>query len=126
MFRDGAKQRPGCIIEDLDFPICRRITGAHLPEHLDHHVVGGFVDEGNQHLLTVDQVIPRFILCHRRLGNRPDEIPCQRFRQRIAKCLNIGFVDVTGFRRAHERNRVMPAAQHALAKELLDNLILSG
>ena len=43
-----------------------------LSQHLDHHVVRGFIDEGDHHLLSVDRIDSVFILFGSRLGYLPD------------------------------------------------------
>ena len=95
---NGAQQRPGCVVEDFNFTVIGRIAGALLPQHLDHHVVSGFIDEGNHHLLPVDEEVSIVILGHGGFRNRPDEIPRQRLGQREAQRFHIGSVDIAGFR----------------------------
>ena len=50
---DGQQQLPGGVIEDFNFPGIGGVPRPLLPQQLDHHVVRGFVNKGNQHLLAV-------------------------------------------------------------------------
>ncbi len=43
----------GGVVEQLHLPGAVGIPGPLLLQHLDHHVVRGLVDEGDQHLLAV-------------------------------------------------------------------------
>ena len=62
-------------------------------EHLNHHIVRGLINEGNEHLLPVDfEHIP--LLFHGSLADLPHKIPGQHLRQSEAQLLHIVLIDV--------------------------------
>ena len=106
MAGDGRKELPGGIVKELDLPRRRGIACALLSQHLDHHVVCGFIDEGDHHLLSVDLIDSVFILFGSRLGYLPDKIPGEGLRQGVAQLFHIGLIDIAGLGGTHEGHGV--------------------
>ena len=127
MSRDAVQQCLGGVVEDLHLAAVGGVARALLAQHLDHHVVRGFVDEGQQHLLPVDGEGAVGILCGgRRLGDLPHEVPRQRLRQLIAQRLHIGLIHIARLGGAHERHGVVTAGKAALLQKLGDHLLQRG
>ena len=124
MFRDGIQQRFGGIVKEKDFSILGGITAVQLLQHLDHHVIGGFIDERNQYILPVDQEVTVLPLRHCRLRHLPDKIPGQGIRQCIAQRLHIGLIDITSFCGTHKGNGIMNAINGAFFQKFRYNLLL--
>ena len=115
------------VVEDLHVAAVSGVTGVFLAQQLDHHVVRGLIDEGQQHLLAVDGVGAVGIF---RRGGRlrylPHEVPGQRFRQLIAQGLHIGPVDVARLGGAHEGHGVVAAGEAVLLQKPGDHLLRRG
>ena len=124
MSGDVKEQIAGCVVEDQNLAGRGGIARVLLAEHLDHHVVGGLVEEGNHDLLTVEKIIAVGVLLRGRFGDLPDKVPGQSFRKRIAKLFQKGLVYVAGFGGAHVGNGVVDTADGALAEKLRNDLLL--
>ncbi len=124
MFCNCVQQLPRRIVEQKQLPLLRGITGLLLPEHLNHHIVGRFVDKRDHNLLPVDQEPSLCILRRRRLGHLPDKIPGQRLRQLKPQGFNEGFINIAGLRGSHIRNRVIMPVKGAFLQKLRDDLLL--
>ena len=57
VLRDGGQKIGGFVAKQQYVAVDGGIACALLAQHLDHHVVGGLIDEGDEHLLAVDEVI---------------------------------------------------------------------
>ena len=122
---DAVQQRLGGVVEDLHLAAVGGVAGALLPQHLDHHVVRGLVDEGQQHLLPVDgEGAVGVFGGGRRIGHLPHKVPRQRLRQLIAQRLHIGLVHIARLGGAHERHGVVTAGKAALRQKLGNHLRL--
>ena len=111
---DAQQQVGSGVIEELNISRLRGIPRVQLTEHLDHHVVGGFVNEGDQHLLTVEGIGPIVSQCSGRcFADFPDEIPGQGLRKCIAQSLYKVFVNITRLGGPHVGHAVIGAAQLA-------------
>lgn len=126
MLGDGGQQLLGGVVEELDVSAAGGVARSQLLEHLDHHVVGGLVDEGDHHLLTVEKVIALGVLFRGRFRYLPDKVPGEGLRQGVAQLLHVGLVDVAGLGGAHVRHGVVGPVQIALVQKLGDNLLLGG
>ena len=114
------------VVEQLHLAAARRVARTLLLQHLDHHVVRGFVDEGDQHLLTVEQEIPGAVLRHGGFGDLPHKVPCQDVGEGVAQLFHVGLVDIAGFRGAHVGDGVIVAVDGAFRQKLMDNFRLGG
>ena len=126
MLSDGGQQLFGGVVEELNVSAAGGVARVQLPEHLDHHVVGGLVDEGDHHLLAVDQVIALGVLFGGGLRYLPDKVPGEGFRKGVAQLLHVGLVDVASLGGAHVRHSVIGPVQVALLQKLGDDLLLGG
>ena len=126
LLRNDMKQGAGGVVEQLHLSPGVGIPGIQLVEHLNHHVVRGLVDEGNQHLLPVEQVIPLAVLGHGGFTHLPDKVPGQGFRQGKAQGFHVGLIDITSLGGTHVGNGVVVTVEPALLKKLGDNLLLGG
>ena len=126
MLCHGEKKFLGGVVEKLDLPKGRGVARALLIEHLDHHVVRGLIDEGNQHLLAVEKEVSVLILCHGGFGYLPDKVPGQHIGEGIAQRLHHVLVDVAGLRGAHIGNGVVVAAEGALLQKFRHNFSVFG
>ena len=124
MFRHGLQQFLSGVMKDLYLPLLIGISGVQLPQHLYHHIVGGFIDKGNQHLLAVDGKVSLPVPFHCRLGNLPDKIPGQRLRQSIPQCLHISLIDIAGLGGTHIRNGIIMPAERAFFQKLGNDFLL--
>ena len=94
-------------------------------EHLNHHIVRGFIQEGNEHLLSVDfEHIP--LLFHGSLADLPHKVPGQHLRQSEAQLLHIVLVDITGLRGAHEGQGILMSPEAAFRQKFRHHLPLGG
>ena len=122
--RDAVQQLLSGVVEDPHLAAVGGVASALLAQHLDHHVVRGLVDEGQQHLLAVGGVGAVGVLRRgRRLGNLPHKVPRQRLGQGVAQCLYIGLVHIARLGGAHERHGVVAAGKAALLQKLRDYLL---
>ena len=121
---DVREQIAGRVVEDQNLAGRGGIARVLLAEHLDHHVVGGLVEEGNHDLLTVEKIIAVGVLLRGRFGDLPYKVPGQGFRKRIAELFQESLIYIAGFGGAHVRNGVVNAADGALAEKLGDDLLL--
>ena len=126
MLGDSCEDFSRGIVEQLHLAAARGVACVPLLQHLDHHVVRGLVDEGNQHLLTVQQIISGVVLRHGGLGNLPDKVPGQNVGEGVPQLFHIGLVDVAGFRGAHVGDGVIMAVDSAFRQKLGDNFRLRG
>ena len=106
MTGDGRKELSGGIVKELDLPRRSGIPCALLSQHLDHHVVCGFIDEGDHHLLPVDLIDPIFVLFGGCLGYLPDKIRGEDLRKSVAQLFHVGLIDIAGFGGTHEGHGV--------------------
>ena len=96
-----------------------------LMEHLNHHIVRGLINEGNEHLLSVDfEHIP--LLFHGSLTDLPHKIPGQHLRQGEAQLLHIVLIYITGLRGAHEGQGILMSPKAAFRQKFRHNLPLGG
>ena len=98
---NGFQQLSGLSVPQLHRAVAPGIGGVQLGKALNHHIIRGLVDEGNQYLLAVELVCPVGIFRRSGLTDLPDEVPGQGFRQGEAQLLHKVFVDVAGLRGAH-------------------------
>ena len=124
--RNVHQQFFGGIVKQQHIAAGGGIARIQLPEHLNHHIVGGFVNTGNQGFLPVYPVIATLILCGGCLTDFPDKVPCQFFRQREPQFFHIGFVHIAAFCGAHERQGIAALANAALGKKLRHDLLLQN
>ena len=92
---DLAEKLLGGVVKNENIAIGSGISRILLTEHLDHHVIGGFVNERDQHLLTVDEEITVRVFFHGGRRDFPDKIPGELFGERIPQLFHIGFVHIT-------------------------------
>ena len=127
MGRDTVQQCLGGVVEDLHLAAVGGVARALLAQHLDHHVVRGLVDEGQQHLLPVDgEGAVGVFGGGRRIGHFPHKVPRQRLRQLIAQRLHIRLIHIARLGGAHERHGVVTAGEAALLQKLGDHLLQRG
>ena len=109
------KQNVLCrIVENLDLAGLRGISGVFLTQHLNHHIVCGFVYKWNQHILIVDLVGSICILRHGGFTYFPHKIPCEGFWKGVSKLFHIGFIYIAGFCGAHERQCIIVTGKRTL------------
>ena len=116
----------GLIIEDQHLASSGRVARVHLAQVLDHHVVGGLVDEGDHRRLTVDKVVAVFALGQGCLGHLPHEVPGQHLGQGVTQLLHKGLVDVAHFSGAHVGHGVGMSRQLTLRQVFGDHLAEGG
>ena len=111
------------VVKQQNLPFFGGISRLLLSQHLNHHVVGGFVDKRNHDLLAVDGKIARRILFHGRLGNLPHKIPGKGIGKGVAKSFHIGFVDIAGFCGAHVGNGIVMSPKGAFLQKAGNNFL---
>ena len=121
---DRSQDLFGRIVEDQDLAVCIGVPAPRLPQELDHHVVGGFIDERDHDLLAVYAIQSFRLLFKRGFRNLPHEIPCQCFRQRVSEFFHIIAVHIARLRRTHERQRITALPDAALFQIGLHDLLL--
>ena len=103
------------VVEQLHLAAARRVARTLLLQHLDHHVVRGFVDEGDQHLLTVEQEIQR---CRAMAASETSHTGVMSGRRESVAKHYVGLgIDVAGFRGAHVRIALMVAVDSAFRQK---------
>ena len=124
---DVVQQRLRGVVEQQHLAVRRGVAGVLLPQHLDHHIVRGLVEEGEQHLLAVDGEGAVGVFGRgRRLRHLPHEVPRQRLRQLVAQRLHIGLVYITRLCGAHEGYGVVTAGKGAFLQKAGDQLLRRG
>ena len=118
----GAENTLRGVVENADSPGGVGIIRPQLPQHLDHHIVGGFIEEGNHDLLVVEKEDPVFFL-RSGIGHLPHKVPRQGLRQGVAQLFHKGLVNKACRRGAHIGHGVDRAADRALREELRDDLL---
>ena len=126
VLRHGVQKLFGCVVEQTDLPGGRGVLRASLLQVLDHHIVGGFVNERNQHILPVHPEGSVRVLFHRRLGNLPDKVPSQHIGQSVAQLFHQVPVHIACLGGSHEGHRPLLPAQLAFGAELFHKLIRAG
>ena len=124
MLPDGIQKLLRRIVEKTDLSRSGGIVGILLLQHLDHHVVGRLVDEGDQDLLPVQDKIVVCILLHGGLRDLPYKVPGEHVRQLVSQLLHEGFVHIAGFGGAHVRHGIIVSAQHAFIQKFGNDLLL--
>ena len=126
MLRHRLQDLLGRVVEQEHFAVLRRVPGIPFPQHLDHHVVRGLVDEGDHDFLSVDLEVPVAPLFHCRFRHFPDKIPGEDIRELVTELLHERLVDIAGLGRPHVRQRISRAPDRALGEELGDDLLFGG
>ena len=122
MLRDRFEDLRRLVVEQLHVPFFRSIARILLLQHLNHHVIRGFIDDGNHHLLAVKKIGPVCILLRGSLCHLEHIIPGQDLRKLIAKLLHQIAVDIHCLRGAHKRNRIMLFSDSAFLQKLRHHL----
>lgn len=123
MICNGVQKIGSSIVKKLDLAAVCGISRVFLLQHFDHHVVCGLVNEGNQHVLSVDLVSAVCILLHGFFADFPDKIPGQSFGKGVAKLFHVGFVYVADLCGTHEGQGIVMSGKGALLQKLGDDLI---
>ena len=123
---NGFQQLSGLSVPQLHRAVAPGIGGVQLGKALNHHIIRGLVDEGNQYLLAVELVCPVGIFRRSGLTDLPDEVPGQGFRQGEAQLLHKVFVDVAGLCGAHIGQGVGGSVDGTLGKKLGNDLAARG
>ena len=76
MFRNISQKLCGSVMEEQYLSLRSGVARLLLAKHLNHHIVGRFVDKGNHDLLAVHQISSVLALGGSSVGDLPDKIPC--------------------------------------------------
>ena len=90
-------------------PICRPT----LTEHLNHHIVGGLIYEGNHDVLAIEGIYAVVVFLCGRVGYLPYEVPSKHIGQFISQLFDVILIDIAYLGGAHERQGVMRARNFA-------------
>ena len=126
MFRDGLQRLPGGVVEEQNVALGSGIVRPLLAQKLDHHVVGGLVDEGDHDLLPVHQEVALAVLGHGGLRNFPHKVPGELFGQGKAQLFHKSLVHIAGLGGAHIGDGVVIAVKGTFLQELGDDLGTGG
>ena len=126
VLRDGLQRLPGGVVEEQNVAFGSGIIRSLLAQKLDHHVVGGFVDEGDHDLLPVHHKISLGILRHGGLGNLPHKVPGELFGKGKAQLFHEGLVHIAGLGGAHIGDGVVIAVKGTFLQELGNDLGTGG
>ena len=88
------------------------LTGK-LTEHLNHHIVGGLIYEGNHDVLAIDGICAVVVFLCGRVGYLPYEVPSKHIGQFISQLFDVILIDIAYLGGAHEWQGVMCARNFA-------------
>ena len=126
MGRDCFQNALGLVVPQLYGAVVPGVGRIQLLQHLDHHIVRGLVDEGDEHLLTVELIGAVCVFGRGGLADLPDEVPGEAFRQGEAQLFHKIFVHVAGLCGAHIGQGIGGAPNGALRKKLGHDFIPGG
>ena len=126
MLGNGAQSLPGGVVEQQDLALGGGIVRLLLPQQLDHHIVGGFINKGDHYLLAVHQIVSVGILGGGGIGHLPHKVPGKGLGQLISQLFHKGLVHVAGLGGAHIGDGIVVAVKGTFLQELGNDLLPRG